>query len=216
MEDQEASLEQRIVKSSVEMFVRNGIKAVSMDDVAKCVGISKRTLYEVFSSKDELLYRCIEYMNVEQGKIFARRVDSEENVIDIFFGVMRDFLRYSQEVSTVFWEDLARISNRPLNDCFVQNNEAHRQAIVDLLEKGKDLGLVIRDVDSDIFSVVVTTRNNIVVRRLIDFNKWTYADLMVHISGIFLRGIATPKGQELINERLEELKKMAASGSQEY
>ena len=56
-------LQEKIIEASVTLFFKSGIKAVSMDDVARQVGISKRTLYEYFSSKDVLLVACIDELN---------------------------------------------------------------------------------------------------------------------------------------------------------
>ena len=47
---------ERIVEQTMEMFVTQGIKSVRMDDIAQRLGISKRTLYELFGDKEGLLY----------------------------------------------------------------------------------------------------------------------------------------------------------------
>ena len=46
---------ERIVEQTMEMFVTQGIKSVRMDDIARQLSISKRTLYEMFGDKEELL-----------------------------------------------------------------------------------------------------------------------------------------------------------------
>ena len=48
-------LQQRIIKQATRMFLCNGIKSVTMDMIASQLGISKRTLYENFKKKNELL-----------------------------------------------------------------------------------------------------------------------------------------------------------------
>ena len=45
----------RIIEGAAELFRTYGIKAVTMDSLASHLGMSKRTIYEVFSDKDELL-----------------------------------------------------------------------------------------------------------------------------------------------------------------
>ena len=63
-------LQDSIVAKASEMFLSMGLKTVSMDDIAKSLGISKRTLYENFSSKDELLSVCIDSIEKAQKKKF--------------------------------------------------------------------------------------------------------------------------------------------------
>ncbi|WP_418411895.1 TetR/AcrR family transcriptional regulator [Barnesiella intestinihominis] len=53
-------LQQRIIKQVTRMFLCNGIKSVTMDMIASQLGISKRTLYENFKEKNELLLACLE------------------------------------------------------------------------------------------------------------------------------------------------------------
>lgn len=48
--------EERIVDRAMQMFVAQGIKSVRMDDIARTLGVSKRTLYELFGDKEHLLY----------------------------------------------------------------------------------------------------------------------------------------------------------------
>ena len=60
-----------IVKEAITLFLRYGIKAVSMDDIAKRVGISKRTLYESFISKDDLLMSCVEELHRRRNEELA-------------------------------------------------------------------------------------------------------------------------------------------------
>ena len=47
---------ERIIEQAMHMFVSQGIKSVRMDDIAQQLGVSKRTLYELFGDKEGLLY----------------------------------------------------------------------------------------------------------------------------------------------------------------
>lgn len=56
---------ERIIDQAMHMFVSQGIKSVRMDDIAQQLGVSKRTLYEMFGDKEGLLYLAMErYSNV--------------------------------------------------------------------------------------------------------------------------------------------------------
>ena len=52
---QRVELRERIITAATEAFTSKGIKSITMDDIAAALGISKRTLYEVFSDKESLL-----------------------------------------------------------------------------------------------------------------------------------------------------------------
>lgn len=52
-------LKGRILQSAMHEFRTNGIKQVKMDDIARKLGISKRTLYEIYGNKEDLLMEGI-------------------------------------------------------------------------------------------------------------------------------------------------------------
>ena len=58
----DANVKERVIKTAANLFVRHGIKAITMDYIAGQMGMSKRTLYENFKDKDSLLLSCIYYL----------------------------------------------------------------------------------------------------------------------------------------------------------
>ena len=56
---QRLELRERIIDTALNSFATHGIKSITMDDIAAALGISKRTLYEVFSDKETLLMECL-------------------------------------------------------------------------------------------------------------------------------------------------------------
>ena len=53
------SLRSKIIETALKAFRAHGIRAVTMDDVATELKISKRTLYEIFGNKEEVLSECV-------------------------------------------------------------------------------------------------------------------------------------------------------------
>ena len=54
-----AALKGKILDKALQLFFANGIRAVKMDDIAKSLSISKRTLYELYDNKEILLFECL-------------------------------------------------------------------------------------------------------------------------------------------------------------
>ena len=81
-----------IVEQAAKMFVNQGVKAVRMDDIAHELSISKRTLYELFGDKEELLYLCIKHF-IEVGR--ARRekqIKEIDNDLEVMLFSFRDMI----------------------------------------------------------------------------------------------------------------------------
>ena len=62
----------RIIEGAAELFRTYGIKSVTMDSLANHLGISKRTIYEVFSDKDELLIGVLKWMARRQKELVKK------------------------------------------------------------------------------------------------------------------------------------------------
>lgn len=53
-----------IIRATQELITRNGIRAVRVDEIAQTLGISKRTLYEMFADKNDLVSACLDDMSL--------------------------------------------------------------------------------------------------------------------------------------------------------
>lgn len=77
-------LKEKILTSSMHEFLIHGVKSVRMDDIANSLGISKRTLYEIYSNKEELLLEGVRLKEEEYDRhMTAYSLDSSHTVIDI-------------------------------------------------------------------------------------------------------------------------------------
>ena len=65
---------EEIIHATQELIARNGIRAVRVDEIAQTLGISKRTLYEMFADKEDLVSACLDFMcHQQQERITAYR-----------------------------------------------------------------------------------------------------------------------------------------------
>jgi AcrR family transcriptional regulator len=53
------SQEERIIKGALDLFLQAGIKSVTMDDIARHLGMSKKTIYQFFGDKNELVVALV-------------------------------------------------------------------------------------------------------------------------------------------------------------
>jgi len=83
---------ERIIEQAMHMFVSQGIKSVRMDDIAQQLGVSKRTLYELFGDKEGLLYlamdRYFEKKRIERAAVCAHARNVLEAMFMVLGGVM--------------------------------------------------------------------------------------------------------------------------------
>ena len=120
------------------MFFQNGIRKVKMNDIAACLKISKRTLYEVYQNKEDLLYEVV-VMNDKRKKEEIEKFDKPGlNVINIVMHVLRLQTEEFNRVNPLFYEELGRYPK--LRIYFADRENKEHEQLVDFIERGVDEG----------------------------------------------------------------------------
>ena len=189
---------ERIIEQAMHMFVSQGIKSVRMDDIAQQLGVSKRTLYELFGDKEGLLYlamdRYFEKKRIERAAACAHA----RNVLEAMFMVLGGVM------------DNAEVIQRLLNNLrkfypAVHDKMTRRRDLQEMLEKGIADGLFVDTINLDLaISVLYYTASAITVRKdLILPAGMTEREAFVQIISNFFRGISTTKGLLLVDDYLK-------------
>ena len=178
-----------------------------MDFIAVDLGISKRTIYELFKDKDELVLHAVEYWIKSNNAKLMEFVDQTDNVIEAIFVIIDHQHKQMTSKNLIIFEDLKKIFVR-LNASWHTNREKCREFSISfaLLEKGKKEG-VFRDelktdvVDSFIFELVNLFHSSEGIR-LMNLSR---KEALENIFLPYFRGICTVNGQELIDSYLHKL-----------
>ncbi len=197
-----------IIKSAAEMFVEQGIKAVRMDDIARHIGVSKRTLYEMFGDKEELLYQCLSYYVQEQDRRHAELGAQAQNVLEAMLLVFGDVMD-TAEVSHRLQNNLRRFYPKVYERLVAErcSRDGLEQFKVALL-RGVVEGYFLLGVDFDLaISLLRYSVEGLMLRKdvLLSHNMSTN-DALVFLIVNFLRGISTERGMRFIDDFLEKQK----------
>lgn len=100
--------EKRIVAFTSQSLRQYGIRAVRMDDIAKNMNISKRTIYQVYATKDNLVNTCIEsYLNRTENIFHIIRYNSPD-ILVCLWEISKAYIENLYRAESVFWLDVAR------------------------------------------------------------------------------------------------------------
>jgi AcrR family transcriptional regulator len=191
---------QRIIEEAAVMFRTYGIKSVTMDLLATHMGISKRTIYEVFKDKDELLAGVLKWMTIRQREVMEKALNESDNVIEAIFRMMNTMMEHFKSMSPAFQMDIKRyhmdIAKKLENHDqlpYVKNNEI-------IIEKGIKDGVFRKDIDVKIINkcmLEVAKMSN--DREIFPPDDFMSADVIRNVYINYLRGICTQKGLDLID-----------------
>ena len=202
--DRHSNSEQRkrVIAMVGKMFAEQGIRKVRMDDVASALGMSKRTLYEMFADKEELLLECMK-VNQERKSEYAAQVAAKaNNVLEIVFCLYQNGMEEMKKVHPSMSRDIKKYPK----GCEFLNQRTAQSAkkSKDFYEVGVRQGLLRTDINFDIFQFLVDLSMSGFLNDEMLMERWTLADVLDTVVRVHIRGICTEKGQRRLDEFLKE------------
>jgi TetR/AcrR family transcriptional regulator, cholesterol catabolism regulator len=194
-------LRKRIIEETAGLFKTYGIKSVTMDSIAGHLGISKRTIYEIFSDKDDLIINVLKWMAYSQKVHLEKILDESENSIVAIFRLLeinRDFI---QDMSPAFQADLRRYHNEVLIKSANIHNLPDFKNSQKIVERGMEENLFRDDINPDIVNrCIFLLGKSIMDNDLFPYEQFSRREVVGNIFINFLKGISTIKGLNLITE----------------
>lgn len=187
----------KIMQVAMREFRRCGVKAVKMDDIASRLSISKRTLYEIFSNKEELL---LEYVRMQEEEFDSHMAefgsDSSRNSIDIILEFYRFQMQNVSDISPAFYEELSKYGHvmEFLNKKRIKRNANAKE----FFTHGVSEGYFRKDVDFDIVSQIGAASMEHAMKTKM-YEKYGMKGLLHNILFLFLRGLCTAEGIALLD-----------------
>jgi AcrR family transcriptional regulator len=186
-----------VVKGAMVLFAKNGIKDVTMDDIAHALKMSKRTLYELFVDKENLLLYCVKTEGLWQRDRLREYVQNAVNVLEPVLYDLHFKMQALSLVTPSFFTDLLKY---PKVVAYVTEvSRGQRKLAVDYLSQGVQQGLFRSDVNFDIVYSVIVAQFDIMFSSK-DFSKYTPFELFNNLVLNYFRGCATPEGVRIMDE----------------
>lgn len=189
------SLRPKIVETAMSLFVSHGVKAVKMDDIARQLNISKRTLYEIYENKAALLFEVVKSFKSKRDSDFQQMLIDCHNVMDIILKIYYNKLDASKSINPQFYED---ISKYPWVMAFL-NNEHIRQyeQSLQFIQRGISEGYFRSDIDLGLVSKMHETVSRFIMTNEL-YKSYSVEEIFRSIIFVLLRGICTRKGVEAL------------------
>ncbi len=185
---------EEIIRTTQDLIARNGIRAVRVDEIAQMLGISKRTLYEMFVDKNGLISACLDSLAHQQRKMLAsNRRRCGGNPLQ---RALRLANTYIDNLYTVDASFLADIRDKVLfAEYYNENRDFWVSELTRDLEKCRKEELLLAEIDTA--SLTQQLMSTMLELRL---NHATREELRL-LCRTILRGAATRRGIDIIDQR---------------
>lgn len=194
----------RIIESALNLFMREGVKTVNMDDISTFMGISKKTLYQYVNNKADLVEKAFRLYQSRILGMISNIQEKNENAIDELFEIdeklclmlknrpprlINNLKKYYPNV----WEILDEIKKKHLFTCITEN-----------MDRGKEQGLYRNDVNSNIIAkLMMNTVDALVNDATFPLTQYDFKSLLKENRIYHIRGIATDKGIKYLEQKLK-------------
>lgn len=200
------SKQEKVIKRAAEMIAELGVKSLRVDDLAHDLGVSKRTLYEMFGDKEELLYHSIRYLfQKEEFEVRASVTEAQSGIPALF--ELFDAMMARGATRKRVMENLAKFYPELYERVMTENRDHGLAQLRNTLSRLVEEGLISEMVNIDLSITMFYYASMGLMRRhgrLVLPDGITEQDAFHYTIINFFRGIATLKGVEQIDEYLAQ------------
>ncbi len=194
-----------IIERSTSVFMRYGIKSVTMDDLSRELGVSKKTIYKHFSDKNDLIRAVIEYSLSQEQKNCEHCTVNSSNAIEALISISQFVVNHIQNINpTVFYDmqkyhaDAWKLMEEHKMD-FVLSN------IRNNIIQGIEEGLYRKNINPEILArMYVATIETLFDGQMFPWPEFKLEEVLREVRRFQIRGLASDKGIAYLNEKFNQ------------
>lgn len=194
-------MRKKIIEVATKAFHSEGVRPVTMDDIAHKMGMSKRTLYQLFADKEDLLLSCV----TEHEKQDRLRVEEEakqaSNVLEFIIMEFQRKLRDLERITPAFLTEVVRYPK--VMEFYRTRHCENADMAVEFLEKGVEQGYFRPEIDFRIVYDMLQSNLEFYQRNPKIFKKYSFSHVFRNTVLVFFRGCTTPEGCAFMDEYMK-------------
>jgi TetR/AcrR family transcriptional regulator, cholesterol catabolism regulator len=192
--------QEKILKTSLGLFFKYGIKHITMDDIAKELGMSKKTIYQFYKEKDDLVNQlCAVELQAHELSFDEMNQTAKDPIHEIML-ISDKMMNMMQSINPMFFLDLQKFYPTAFQkfqsfkeDC------AYRNVLLNI-KKGIEQGVYRADLDAEFVSRLRLAQIDMLMfGNYFTYEKISFAKTHALVLDIFVFGICTIKGHKLFN-----------------
>ena len=193
----------QMIAEVTELFMRYGIKSLTMDEVARQLGMSKKTIYQHVSDKKDLVKQCVQLAISDEQCILCDVKDQNGNAIDILLDINKRVSEKIQNVQPSVMYDIERYYPEAFK--IMQNHK--KEFVFNMIRENMELGIkegLYREnlIPEIIASSYIAMTNQLFNPDPINPPEHNFQILHKEIARYHIRGIASEAGRKYLKEKL--------------
>jgi AcrR family transcriptional regulator len=198
----EKALKDQIIETSLQEFLKHGIRKMTVQKLVEPLGISTKTVYKYFADKEDLLKNCLSVHYLHLAKTFSVvRGNTSLSPVIILLQSWREAIKLDFGVNHVFYHDLnyyyPQLQDTVMKKVFKKYPIELKKILEDGLNRGYFNKNIVPDIVLDAIEVLYAN-----ITRTGKFNGAGLTPVLIleNTIEVYLRGLCTPKGLEEIDQ----------------
>jgi len=199
------SVKQNILSAAQELFFSKGIKRVTVDEIVSKLKISKKTFYEHFKNKDEVVYELVkQHLEIHKEKI-KEITKKSDNIIEQTLSIVTCSSEMMKSINPILFEDLKIFYPKVWKYIEEFKRKFIMEILIKELEKGQKKGLIRKNINVKLMAYLRLLQINLLFETdvLEKFNI-TFDELQKQLTTHFLYGISTEKGIKILEKYIQQ------------
>ncbi len=193
------SLREKIPDVAMQLFTERGVNAVRMDDVAQTMGISKRTIYELYDKKENLLFEVVVKHFQLRMQRMEKAVSTCSNVMEILLEVYHMKVSDFKNTNPLFFTEMVRYPQ--LQQFLVEQNNLLRDNSLAFIRRGVEEGYFRGDLNYQMAVLQFDAMGQYIMEKEL-YRQYSIEDIFRNLVFVSLRGLCTDKGIRAIDEMI--------------
>ena len=198
---------QHIISESIQLFLKFGVKSLTMEDIARKLGISKKTLYTHVKDKEDLLLQAVILFGKFEDKQLSEICSRGLNAIDESLEIKKWVLDMIQNIHPSVAYDIEKFYPAVSKRMKTSRHENVYRSIYQNIVKGQKEGLYRSDINADILAKLYIGRmESIFDQELFPSTTYNVSDVYMEWFIYHIHGMATSKGLQILENNFKNNK----------
>jgi len=194
-------LKNKIIETAGYLYTKYGVRSVTMDDIARELSVSKKTIYQHFKDKDEIVFSATQAHLMAEKKEYSDIFDNATNAIEELAMISRCMRKNIAELNPSLLYDLQKYHRKAWEGFLTFKVEFVRNHIMRNLERGVKEGYFRSEIDPEILAIYRMEQVQMAFDdKLFPTKKFDFKLVQMQMFDLFVHGIVTDKGQKLFKE----------------
>jgi AcrR family transcriptional regulator len=203
---EETEVKKKILKAAETLFMKYGVRSISMDDIARHLSVSKKTLYQHFADKEDIVTLTCQTHIEEMSREFEEIRHNAKNAIDELAKISICLKQSSEEMNPSLLFDLQKYHPKAWSVWLNHKNNFIRETVIRNLKQGIEEGYFRSEIDKEVIAAMRLEMVQLPFDdRVFPPSQFKLTEVQMQIFDHFVYGIATEKGRKLYQKYKETL-----------